>query len=281
MTIGIVGLGLIGGSMAKAIKTHTTHQVIGYDRDTLVLDMALESGAIDAVGNSALLSQVDLLLLALYPNDIISFVEEHAKLIKKGSIVVDLCGVKRVICDTLNKVSHEHGFTFIGGHPMAGRELSGFSSAVPDLFYSASMILTPPDDTNDVHMEALCEFFKTLRFSKVVCTTPDNHDRMIAFTSQLAHVVSSAYIKSPEASVHAGYSAGSYKDLTRVAKLNEVMWTELFLHNRLPLLEEIDTIIMHLSEYRTAIAKNDAQTLQSLLKDGRIRKESIDQNELI
>ncbi len=274
MKIGIVGLGLIGASMAKAIKRSGGHQIFGYDKDKSVLEKALSHKTIDKIGENGDIGGLDMLFLALYPKDSIEFVKKNAGEIAKNCIVCDFGGVKKTVCDELCAIGDEYGFAFVGGHPMAGRELSGYDASLEQLFDSASMILTPCGKKAEA--EKLAEFFKSLGFSKVVFTTPENHDDMIAFTSQLAHVVSSAYIKSPEASRHEGYSAGSYKDLTRVARLNEYMWTELFLANREPLVREINTIIEHLTEYRDAISAADEKRLFDLLRDGRIRKEQID-----
>lgn len=276
MKIGIVGLGLIGGSMAKAICRAGGHQIIGFDRAEAVLSEALKTGAIGKIGTEEDIPALDILFLALYPKDSIAFVKQHADAISKECIVCDCGGVKGIVCRELNKIARESEFHFVGGHPMAGRELSGFLAAKEDLFDGASMILTPEEREMEA-ADRLAAFFKTLGFHQIVYTTPENHDRMIAFTSQLAHVVSSAYIKSPEATRHDGYSAGSYRDMTRVARLNEDMWTELFLENREPLVCEIDTIIHHLTEYRDAIAENQPERLHDLLRDGRIRKEQIDE----
>ena len=274
-TVALIGLGLIGGSMAKAITHFTSATVLGYDRDPQVLQQALENGAIQKIGAPEDLLSCDLILLALYPQDSVSFVQTHVEYIRKNTVVVDLCGVKTVVCRPLFPFAREHGFFFVGGHPMAGREVSGFSNSDEHLFSGASMLLVPDDSTPSELLVDLDRFFHSLGFGKVVHTTPENHDQMIAYTSQLAHVVSSAYIKSPTSQKHQGYSAGSFRDLTRVAKLNETMWSELFLENREPLLEEIDTIIIHLQEYRDAIEKNDRKTLTRLLKEGREMKESV------
>jgi len=275
MNIGIVGLGLIGASMAKAIKKYTENKVFGYDINEEVAKKAYAEGAIDKMGNEEDMPALDMLFLALYPKTSIEFVKKSADRITKNCIVCDFGGVKKVVCEELGKTAAEKGFHFVGGHPMAGRELSGYDASLGNLLEGASMNLTP-DEKEKESAEKLAEFFKGLGFSKVVFTTPENHDDMIAFTSQLAHVVSSAYIKSPEASRHEGYSAGSYRDLTRVARLNECMWTELFLENREPLVREIDTIIAHLREYRDAIKNGAEEELFNLLKEGRERKEQID-----
>mgnify|MGYP003376053977 CR=1 FL=1 len=274
-TAAVVGLGLIGGSMAKALSHFTSGRVVGYDRDAKVLEQALTSGAIHKIGISDDLSSCDLILLALYPQDSITFVQSHVEYLKKNAVVVDLCGVKSVVCNSLFPLAREHDFFFVGGHPMAGREVSGFSYSDEQLFAGASMLLVPDDSTPSGLLSDLDRLFRALGFAKIIHTTPENHDQMIAYTSQLAHVVSSAYIKSPTSRRHQGYSAGSFRDLTRVAKLNETMWSELFLENREPLLEEIDTILSHLREYRDAIAENDRETLTRLLREGREIKEHV------
>ena len=267
MRIGIVGLGLIGGSMAKAVKAKTKHTVIGYEIDCEVLHRAQEEGAIDYEGNDDLLQTLDLLLVALYPGQTVEFIRAKADWIRPGCMVIDLCGVKGYICGALGPFCAQRGIAFIGGHPMAGREFSGYDAAQAGLFQGASMLLVPTEP-----------FFRSLGFEKVVVTTAENHDRMIAFTSQLAHVVSNAYVKSPEAEKHDGYSAGSYKDLTRVARLNDGMWSELFLCNREALLDELNGIIGHLEEYRDALEKGDRDGLQRLLKAGSDRKKRIDRD---
>jgi prephenate dehydrogenase len=189
---------------------------------------------------------------------------------------VDLCGVKQAIFGRMKDTAKQWGFTFIGGHPMAGAVTPGFRSAREKMFKGASMILVPGDCDDLPKLDRVCSLFREVGFAKIVTCTPEEHDRRIAFTSQLAHIVSNAYVKSPTAQYHKGFSAGSYKDMTRVAWLNENMWTELFLDNKQPLLYEIDTIISSLTEYRNAIEANDADTLRSLLRDGRIAKEKVD-----
>lgn len=274
-TAAVVGLGLIGGSMAKAISYFTGSKVIGYDKNPDVLSQALASGAITKAGTPEDLLACDLILIGLYPQDTVDFVKDHARSIRPGAVVLDLCGIKGHVCRELFPAAKEYGFIFVGGHPMAGKEFSGFAHSDEHLFSGASMLLVPDDSAPERLLKDLDTLFHILGFARTVCTTPENHDQMIAYTSQLAHVVSSAYIKSPTSRQHQGYSAGSFRDLTRVAKLNENMWSELFLCNREPLLEEIDTIVSHLKEYRDAIAKNDRETLTRLLKEGREIKESV------
>ncbi len=276
MKIGIVGLGLIGGSMAKAIKENTEHQVLGFDIQDTTVKKAKLVGAIDNELTEELISSCDMLILALFPNDIISFVKEHADKISQGTVVLDCGGVKEIVCKELEPVAKKQGFIFIGGHPMAGLEHSGFAHARKALFNNASMVLTPAKGTKIEDVQKVKLLCVSIGFTNTQIATPEEHDRMIAFTSQLAHVVSSAYIKSPVALNHKGFSAGSYKDMTRVAKLDENMWTELFLHNADNLIDEIDGITERLAMYSAALKKGDAEALKQLLKEGKEAKMIID-----
>lgn len=269
MKIGIVGLGLIGGSMAKAIKQFTDHTVYGQDLSAQVMKAAVKEKAIDQPLTRETIGECSLLLIALYPQAAVAWVKENRRIFSKNTLVVDLCGVKQVVCEPLFPLAEKEGFYFVGGHPMAGVEFSGFSHSKGTLFQHAVMILTPPPGLEEKVLVPIQRLCKEIGFSSVQLTTPAHHDRMIAFTSQLAHIASSAYIKSPAALSQKGYSAGSYKDMTRVARLNENMWTELFLENADPLAEEIECLMMHLKEYRDAIRSKDADTLRQLLREGR------------
>lgn len=276
MTVGIVGLGLIGGSLAKALKASTQYTVLGCDRDDSVRQYAELSRCIDGALTDETLPQCEYVLLAVYPAATIEWVREHAAHIRKDTVVIDCGGIKRSICEQCRPIAREYGFTFIGGHPMAGLHRSGLKYASAELYEGASMILTPENTEDIALLERVTGLLKAIGFGSVTVTTPEKHDEIIAFTSQLAHVVSNAYVKSPRAQVHRGFSAGSYKDLTRVARLNEAMWSELFLENRDNLLEEIDTLIASLGEYRDALKNGDRDTLRALLRDGSDRKERID-----
>lgn len=278
MKIGIVGLGLIGGSAAKAYKSEPEngYTVLAYNRSGAVIESAKEAGIIDGCLTDENISECDFIILALYPAAAISFLESKAELIGKDSVVIDFCGNKKIICDACFKIAEDHGFTFVGGHPMAGIQYSGLQYAKADLFKNASMIIVPPSCEDAVIIERVKEYLSPLGFGSYNITTPEFHDAEIAFTSQLAHIVSNAYVKSPSAQTHKGFSAGSYRDLTRVAWLNENMWTELFMENRENILKELSIIIDSLSEYKNAIEKNDAERLKELLKDGRECKERAD-----
>ena len=274
-TVLIAGLGLMGGSMAQAIKARTDCRVLGWNRTRETAEKAKADGAIDAVATEALLPEADLVIIGLYPQATVDWLLEAMPRLKKGCVVVDMVGVKQFLLDRLEQAALDAGVRYVGGHPMAGREFSGFDYAQPTLFDGASMILVPNRSSDEAAVQALERFFMALGFGQTVRCTAGQHDRMIAFTSQLAHVVSSAYIKSPEADQHNGYSAGSYRDLTRVAKLNEEMWSELFLCNAGPLVDEIDEIIRHLEEYRCVIRAGDRAALTALLRDSRERKERL------
>ena len=272
MNVGIVGLGLIGGSMAKSIKVRTAHTVWGIDLDAETMTLSRLSGAIDGALTAENLPLCDLVLVAIRPAAAIRWVGDNANFIQKTAILVDLCGVKRNVCEQLAPIAKANGFAYIGGHPMAGRERGGFVHSSEELFTGASMILTPDQNTDMRMLETLKAFFTDIGFAGLTFSTPEEHDRIIAYTSQLAHLVSSAYIKSPEAQRRRGFSAGSFRDMTRVAHLDEAMWTELFLDDADYLTEQLEILIDHLNEYREALAAHDAEQLQALLKDGREKK---------
>ena len=211
MKVGIVGLGLIGGSMAKSIKTRTAHTVYGIDLDHETMTMARMCGAIDEALTEETLPQCDLVLVAIRPGAAVAWVERNADRISKSAILVDLCGVKRTVVEAITPIAETHGFAYIGGHPMAGKERGGFTAATDDLYVGASMILTPDKRTDMQLLETLKAFFLDIGFASLTFSTPEEHDRIIAFTSQLAHITSSAYVKSPEAQKRRGFSAGSFQ----------------------------------------------------------------------
>ncbi len=276
MTVGIVGLGLIGGSLAKAFQKYTDHRVLGYDLSDSVTQYAQLTDCIDGVLDRTTIAECELVLLAVYPQATVDYLTEMADAIADDTVVIDCGGIKRSICERCRAIEKDHGWIFIGGHPMAGLHHSGLKYANADLYVGASMILTPPNTEDIGLLEKVTRWIKSVGFASVTVTTPEKHDEIIAFTSQLAHVVSNAYVKSPRAKVHRGFSAGSYRDLTRVARLNEVMWTELFMENKDNLIQEIEHIIGSLTEYRDALKQGDAAQLRALLKDGSDRKERID-----
>ena len=275
MTVGILGLGLIGGSLARAYAMEG-HRVLCSVRNESMLSFAMLAGAVDAPLTSENMSECDLILLAIYPDGSASWLENNAEYIRKDALVIDCCGVKQEICSRCFPVAKKYGFTFIGGHPMAGTQFSGFKYSRANLFDGAPMVLVP-DRFDDI--ELLDHAKKALapcHFGSFSVTTAKDHDRMIAFTSQMPHIVSNAFIKSPTALEHKGFSAGSYKDMTRVAWLNAQMWAELFLENKEHIQFELDVLIENLIKYKIAIENDDEATLVSLLEEGKRRKEEVD-----
>ena len=278
-TITIAGLGLIGGSMALALRENGGAVVWGIDRDPAVLEAAAAQGAVagTALPGSAeaagRLAETDLLVLALAPGAAVDFLRQAREWLPPSALVTDVCGVKRAVVRECGLLCREKGLCFIGGHPMAGREKGGFAHADPALFAGASYILTPEDGTPEAALAVMREFAAALGCARLTITTPEEHDRMIAFTSQLPHVLAGAYVKSPCCPGHGGFSAGSYRDVSRVATVDETLWSELFLLNGDDLCGEIDTLIGHLQECRDAIASGDRDRLQAVLRAGREIKE--------
>lgn len=275
MTVGIVGLGLIGGSLVKAYSA-AGHRVLVWNRTESVADFAILSGDAEGKLDNDTIGQCDLIHLSLYPEASAAWLEERAALVSPECLVIDDCGTKRVICQRLFPLAKKHGFTFVGGHPMAGTHFSGYKYSRATMFSGAPMVIVPPVFDDIMLLDRIKTALAPMNLGKIAITNAEEHDRMISYTSQLAHIVSNAYIKSPSAQNHKGFSAGSFRDLTRVAWLNEKMWTELFLENRDNLCDELSFLIDRLDEYRRALEQNDADTLCSLLRDGRIAKEGSD-----
>lgn len=268
-TVGIVGLGLIGGSMARSVKKHTIATVYGHDISPEAMALATESCAIDAPLTRETLQECDLLLIAIAPRSLVKWVEDHADAIPTTTILVDLCGVKRYIYKHIAPIAREKGFLYVGGHPMAGKEVSGFANSDRELYRDASMILCPDETADDESIDTLKAFFLSLGFGEIVFSTPEEHDRIIAYTSQLAHAASSAYIKSPTSRQRMGFTAGSYKDMTRVARLDPEMWTQLFMVNRDHMIDELQELVDNLTGYLDALKADDPAQLKKLLEEGR------------
>lgn len=272
----IVGLGLIGGSLAKAFRRYTDCTVLGMDRDGNVLKAATEAEAIHRTAGTDDLRSADVVFLCLYPEACVRFAEEHRADFRPGGLVTDTCGIKSWLCPRMKQLADENDFFFVGSHPMAGKEKNGFAHSDAALFLGASYILVPYG-APESETEKLKMLVSKLGFSRTVETTPEEHDHIIAFTSQLPHVLACAYVMSPQCPKHKGFSAGSYRDVSRVANINEAMWTELFLENREALTEELDTLTGHIAEIRNAVNSGDAETLRGLLRRGRLVKEGLDE----
>ena len=275
MTVGIVGLGLIGGSFAKAYHA-AGHTVLAFDIDRSTYDFAVLSGTVNGPLTDETLSTCDLILIAVIPSAAVDYLIHHAAHIGPKPVVIDCCGTKRVVCTACFPLAEQFGFTYLGGHPMAGTHNSGFKYATATMFHNAPMVLVPANHNDIELLSRVKELLAPAGFSRFSVTTAEQHDEMIAFTSQLAHVVSNAYIKSPTAGLHKGFSAGSYKDMTRVAWLAPQMWAELFLENKDFLMAELNTLIDNLRQYQDAMEHDDLPSLIQLLDDGRKRKEEVD-----
>ncbi len=276
MTVGIIGLGLIGGSLARAYKSNADTIIYGYDTNISIKDYALMSGILDDTLTRDKLSLCDLILFAIPPRAVVSFIRKYAADFGTRPLLIDCAGTKRIVCDHVFPLAQQYGFTFIGGHPMAGSHHSGLKYSRADLFEGAPMVLVPPTFNDILLLDRAKTLLAPAGFGQISVTTAADHDRMIAFTSQLAHVVSNAYIQSPTASAHKGFSAGSYQDMTRVAWLDADMWTELFLENGDYLADELETLIALLTKYKKAIDDKDADTLRAVLNNGKQRKKEVD-----
>ncbi len=275
MKVGILGLGLIGGSLARAYSK-SGHTVAACEKDARILSFAMLSGAVHESLTAETVPECDLILLAIYPGGSAAWLEENAPCIRKDALVLDCCGIKREICNRCFPLAQRYGFTFVGGHPMAGSHYSGFKYSRSNLFQGAPMVLVPPRFDDILLLQRVKDALAPCHFGTFSVTTADEHDRLIAFTSQMPHIVSNAYMKSPTALRHKGFSAGSYRDMTRVAWLNSQMWAELFLENRDHILSELDCYLNSLSAYRDAIAQEDLTTLTRLLEEGKALKEEVD-----
>jgi len=275
MKVGILGLGLIGGSLARAYAKNG-HTVYVSVRNETMLEFAMLAGVVHGKLDETTLPCCDLILPAIYTGGSIQWLQENAKYISPKALVIDCCGVKDEICKCGFALAEQYGFTFIGGHPMAGSHFSGFKYSRSNLFQGAPMVLVPPRFDDPMLFERAKEALMPCNFGSFSVTTAIEHDKIIAFTSQMPHIVSNAYIKSPTAQSHKGFSAGSYKDLTRVAWLNPQMWAELFLSNKENILKELTIYIDALNEYKAAIESDDEETLIRILDEGRRRKEEVD-----
>lgn len=275
MTAAIVGLGLIGGSMARALKAFTQDTVLGWDISPATMEAALLEGCVDAPLTDGDLARCDFVVVALYPESAINYITSHAALFRPGSIVTDVCGLKRGICSALENIARDARFSFVGAHPMAGREKGGFDNSSADLFRASSLILTPYPDTPGGVIDRTWGFYRRMGFSHLQLSTPAEHDEIIAYTSQLAHLMTCAYMLDPLAEKHRGFSAGSFRDMTRVARVNEKLWAELFIENRDYLCREADALADRIRLLSHAAKSCDRDMLERLLRQSRLAKEAM------
>lgn len=272
MKILVVGLGLIGGSVCKALKKYTSHYVVGCDINHDIEFSALRDVAIDKDFDGDF-SGFDLIVLSLFPDAAEKYLRENIGKLDKSALITDVCGIKGDFSARLKKIAEENGMRYVGIHPMAGKEFGGYHNSSPDLFQKANFIIAPFEDSSESDVELLRSLASELGAGKIVVTSPENHDKMIAYTSQLAHIVSSAYVKSPELGLECGFSGGSFQDMTRIATMNERMWTDLFMQNRENLIYELDTLIQNLLKYSEALRNADTDEMLRLIAEGRQLKE--------
>lgn len=273
MKVMIVGLGLIGGSLAKQLKKNSDWRVLGFDIDSSVCNDALSANAVDEIWSVGTVSSADITVLCLSPLMSIKFLRENAEFLTPGSVVTDVCGIKQTVVYECEGICAANGLYFVGGHPMAGKERSGFKNSDENLFNRASYILTVTENTNNEALEKVKQFIYALKAAKITVTDPETHDRIIAFTSQIPHIIAGAYVKSPTCLNRKGFSAGSFKDCSRVATVDEKLWSELFLSNKQMLLSELDSLLLNLTDYRNAISDNNEEALKELIRLGKVIKE--------
>ncbi|MDE6789003.1 MAG: prephenate dehydrogenase [Ruminococcus sp.] len=272
MKILVVGLGLIGGSICKALKKYTSHFVVGCDINHDIEYSALRDVAIDEEFKGTF-SGFDLVIMSLFPDATEKYIRENITGFDKNTLITDVCGIKGAFSERVKTLAEENGMRYVGIHPMAGKEFGGYHNSSADLFQKANFIVAPFEDSLADDIELLKNLAKEIGAGKIVVTSPENHDKMIAYTSQLAHIVSSAYVKSPELGLECGFSGGSFQDMTRIATMNERMWTDLFMQNRENLMYELDTLIENLNKYNSALKNNNSEEMLRLIAEGRQLKE--------
>ncbi len=284
LTVAIVGLGVVGGSYAKALKKQTKIEVtvLGIDQDQTTLDAALTDGVISygETHNRTVLQQADLVIIALYPLSIVSFIKTHQHDFKKGAIVTDTVGVKGNLMVTI-KAALPDTVIYISGHPMAGKENKGYAYASWQVFQDANYLLTPTPDNNSEDIEFLIRFIKTLGFKRVACVSSNVHDEMIAFTSQLPHAIAVALINSDDSDRETVRFIGdSYRELTRISKINASLWSELFHTNKLELLKAMVDFSQQFERLKTAIAEDNVEALTAAFTESSRRRQQLEDEDL-
>lgn len=267
MNILVSGMGLIGGSFCKALKKYTNHTVIGYDINSDIEKLAVSENSIDRIFNGDY-SGIDVIIVCMYPEITEQYFYSTVPRMEKNTLITDVCGIKGEMSERLHKLTRQYGISYIPIHPMAGKEVGGYSNSTADLYIRANMVITPFSDSDGNKVGMLSRLSENIGFRKIVVTTPQEHDSMIAYTSQLAHIVSSAYVKSPSLEKECGFSGGSFQDMTRIATMNEDMWTSLFMQNRKNLENELSILIQNLEKYRKALEENDSRTMKKLIREG-------------
>lgn len=263
----VVGLGLIGGSYAAALSRNG-FEVGAIDRDPDAIGYALEAGYIRhgaEVADPDYIGGFDIVVFALYPSVLLDWVEKNARFFKKGALITDVTGVKSGIVFRVQELLPP-GTEFVGAHPMAGREVSGVTNASPDLFCGANFIVTPTPANTEEAIRLCEDLGRELGSGTVSRLSPAEHDEMIGFLSQLTHCIAVALMSCKESRHLVDYTGDSFRDLTRIAKINENMWSELFLMNRDELLSQMDLFLEHFTLLRNALERGDAETMKSMMR---------------
>ncbi len=272
----VVGLGLIGGSLALALKGFEGYEIVGVDVSQPTLRFAAEHGVGDRVTEdaAAVLSGADVVVLALHPRGIVRFLSEHRERFRPGALVTDVCGVKTAILEGAGVLPE--GVDFIGCHPMAGTEFSGIEHAFAEMFQGSHLILTPRENSTPEHIALMERMAAYIGCRDVYKTTPEEHDAMIAYTSQIMHIIAVSVCDDPMLFTCRGFEGSSFRGCTRVAALDVGLWTELFSMNRPALLAVLDRLMEHLGEYRAALASGDNEALAEKLAYSAARKRAMD-----
>ncbi len=281
LNYGIVGLGIMGGSIAKAIRQHilsqieATGKIYACNRSTASLSMAMSEGVVDYTFTSdqvsLMLPHCDLLFICLYPHATLDFLLEHRDEFKSGAIVTDISGVKGIFEKSLPSILRPD-IDFIIGHPMAGGEKEGYANSDAKFFINHNYILCPQPFNKDENLELMRNFITEIEFSRITETDCDTHDYKIGFTSQLCHVIASALVESAQDPEITAFGGGSFEDLTRIAMINAPLWTELFISNKEKLVAHIENFEKMMEEFKKDILNEDSVALKALLEDTREKR---------
>ncbi len=273
--IAIIGLGIIGGSMAYALNGFKGAAIHGCDINPETRRKALKSGTVHRVSEDAkeAIRDADLVILCTYPDMIVNIISENRPYFKQGAVITDVCGVKTELAKNIEK-NLPTACQYVGGHPMAGKETHGFDNAAPELFGMCGFIITPSDSSTPDGIELIRKMAQYIGATRIWVASAEEHDSVIAYTSDLMHVSASALCLDYNPKMNRAYTAGAFRDCTRIANINPELWSELFLENRTFLLEELETYIASLERFKTAIEqKNGGELIELLTK---VRKNKLD-----
>ncbi len=273
----IVGLGLLGGSYAKVLKRFGFHiSAITKEQDDI--DYALKEGIIDEGSvelDKRIISEADLVIFALYPHIFVEWIEQNQHLLKSGAIITDVTGVKRSIVYKIQAILRDD-VEFIAAHPMAGREVSGVKNSTDKIFVGANYIVTPTDKNTPDAINTCMELGRLLGFSNVTTLSPEEHDEMIGFLSQLTHCIAITLMTCNDKENMEKFTGDSFRDLTRIARINDLMWSELFIANKYALLKQMDLFIDKFNELKIMLEKDDVNSMRKMMRHSTERRALFD-----